>query len=106
MRTVGCTYNKNRLIVTGANGFVGRAVCAEASARGKEVIGVARYYSKTPIGVKSTVIGDINHNTDWQKLFVDSDVVIHLAARAHVMQENLEDPLAEFRQVNTVGQNI
>ena len=67
------------------------------------MIGFIRYYSKILISVKSTVIGDINHNIDWQKVSVDSDAVIHLAARVHVMFDNADDPLTEFRKVNTLG---
>jgi nucleoside-diphosphate-sugar epimerase len=104
MRAGGSAYDKNRLIVTGANGFVGRALCVEASARGIEVLGAIRHHGhRLPIGVQSIAVGDIDDNTGWQNVLVGCDVVIHLAARVHVMQEYSEDALAEFRRVNVGG---
>ncbi len=91
------------LLVTGANGFVGRALCSETSARGLEVLGIIRHQGQLPIGVKSIAVGEIDDNTDWQSVLSGCDVVLHLAARVHVMQEYLEDPLAEFRRVNVGG---
>jgi nucleoside-diphosphate-sugar epimerase len=96
-------FDIKRLMVTGANGFVGRALCAEASARGMEVLGVIRHKGQLPAGVKSIAVGDIDDNTDWQHASVDRDVVIHIAARVHVMQEYSEDPLAEFRRMNVAA---
>ena len=92
-----------RLMVTGANGFVGRALCAESSARGIEVLGAIRHQGQLPVGVKSIAVGDIDDSTDWQNDLVGCDVVIHLAARVHVMQEYSNDPLAEFSRVNVGG---
>ena len=91
------------LLVTGANGFVGHALCAEASARGVEVLGAIRHQGQLPGGVKSIAVGDIDDNTGWQNVLVGCDVIIHLAARVHVMQECSGDPLAEFRRVNVGG---
>ncbi len=96
-------FDIKRLIVTGANGFVGRALCTEALVRGIEVLGAARHYGQLPVGVKSIAVGDIDHKNDWQNVLVGCDVVIHLAARVHVMQEYSENPLAEFRCVNVAG---
>jgi nucleoside-diphosphate-sugar epimerase len=96
-------FDIKRLMVTGANGFVGRALCAEASARGIEVLGAIRHQGQLPVGVESIAVGDIDVNTDWQNVLVGCDVVIHLAARVHVMQEYSEDPLAEFRRINVAG---
>jgi nucleoside-diphosphate-sugar epimerase len=96
-------FDIKRLMVTGANGFVGRALCAEALARGIEVLGAIRHQGQLPVGVESIAVGDIDVNTDWQNVLVGCDVVIHLAARVHVMQEYSEDPLAEFRRVNVAG---
>lgn len=49
------------------------------------------------------LVGDIGYSTDWQGALDGADVVIHLAARVHVMRENAVNPLAEFRSVNTSG---
>ena len=92
-----------RVLVTGANGFVGRALCGEALARGAAVRGVTRAPCDLPIGVESVVVGSIDGSTDWLDVLADCEVVVHLAARVHVMQDATADPLEEFRRVNVQG---
>ena len=96
------------LLITGANGFVGSALCSEAILRGFIVRGAIRTVKDLQLDVKETglekiVVGDINANTDWSHALLNCDVVIHLAARVHIMCDGADDPLAEFRLVNTVG---
>ena len=92
-----------RILVTGANGFVGRALCGEALARGAAVRGVTRAPCDLPIGVDNVVVGSIDGSTDWLDVLADCEVVVHLAARVHVMQDATADPLEEFRRVNVQG---
>ncbi len=92
-----------KFLVTGANGFVGQAFYTEASARGVNVSGATRYPCTLLPNVKNVVIGDINGSTDWAVALEGCDVVIHLAARVHVMRENSANPLAEFRRLNVGG---
>ena len=92
-----------RILVTGANGFVGRALCGEALARGAAVRGITRAPCDLPIGVDNVVVGSIDGSTDWLDVLADCEVVVHLAARVHVMQEAAANPLAEFRRVNVQG---
>ena len=92
-----------RILVTGANGFIGRALCSEALARGAAVRGVTRALCDLPIGVENFAVGGIDGNTDWQDVLTGCEVVVHLAARVHVMQEATADPLTEFRRVNVQG---
>jgi len=89
--------------VTGTNGFVGQALCKEAIARGINTSGTTRLRWELLPNVKNFVVGDINGATDWSIALKDCDVVIHLAARVHVMLDSADDPLNEFRKVNTVG---
>ena len=42
-------------------------------------------------------------NTNLTEILNDTDVVVHLAARAHIMNENLKKPIEEYRRVNTQG---
>jgi len=49
------------------------------------------------------VIGDIKNDTDWTQALDNVDVVVHLAARVHIMREKATNPLDEFRKVNTFG---
>lgn len=91
------------LAVTGANGFVGRALCAEAVRRGLTVRGITRTPCAMPPGVSHVAVGNVDGDTDWSEALAGCDVVIHLAARVHIMHDKSRDPLAEFRRVNTQG---
>jgi len=48
-------------------------------------------------------VGDIDGNTDWSGVLEDISVVIHLAARVHILQEVSKNPLESFRSVNVLG---
>ena len=93
----------NILAVTGANGFVGRALCAEAVKRGMMVRGITRSPCILPPGVENVVVGNVDGDTQWEQALAGCDVVVHLAARVHIMHDKSVDPLAEFRRVNTQG---
>ena len=86
-----------KILVTGANGFVGAALCRHLAARGDEVVKAVRS------GGDGVVVGDIGPDTDWRPALEGVEVVIHLANRAHVMDETAADPLAVFRRVNRDG---
>lgn len=95
-----------RIVVTGASGFVGRALCAELSRRGHPVRGALRQNAIAPAllkGVGSVAVGTINAATDWRAALAGCDAVVHLAARVHVMDDRASDPLAGFREVNAEG---
>ena len=92
-----------RILITGANGFVGRALCDAALARGYDVKAATRTPCRFNDGIESAVVGSVDGKTDWGSALQGVDVVIHLAARVHVMRESALDPLAEFRRINTVG---
>jgi len=90
-----------RLLVTGANGFVGTGVCAAAEAAGWEVVRAVR--SVAGIVEPAVAVGNITAGTDWSRALTGVHCVIHLAARAHVLHETAVDPLATFREVNVAG---
>lgn len=92
-----------RILVTGANGFVGRSVCAHAVRDGWSVRGAVREPRNLPDGVEPVVVEKIDGATDWAHALGEVDVVVHLAARVHVMREKAEDPLSEYRKVNLAG---
>jgi nucleoside-diphosphate-sugar epimerase len=91
------------IAVTGANGFVGRALCIEAVKRGIVVRGITRTPCVLPDGVEGFVLGEIDGQTQWEHALAGCEVVIHLAARVHIMHDKSHDPLAEFRRINTAG---
>jgi len=93
-----------RVLVTGANGFIGAAVCRHLLARGWQVRGSVRR-AEAPLaeGVERHVSGEIDEATDWTSALKSIDAVVHCAARVHVLREAAADPLAAFRRVNVVG---
>jgi nucleoside-diphosphate-sugar epimerase len=91
-----------KILVTGANGFVGRALCTALNEQGFNVIAAVREQNNI-VGCKTIAVGEVNVRTIWKEILKEVDVVIHLAARVHVMREITQDPLAEFRKVNVEG---
>lgn len=92
-----------RILVTGAAGFVGRALCRELMARGGVVRAAVRRSGNVPTGCELAVVGDIGPATDWSAALDGVDALVHLAARVHVMHDTAADPLALFREVNVAG---
>ena len=83
------------ILVTGAGGFVGTAVIAEMARRGLSYRAVTRMPREGFF-----CIGDIDPRTDWTAALDGVDAIIHLASRAHVMNETVADPAAHLRSVN------
>lgn len=93
-------------MVTGANGFVGSALVARltSSLPAIEVRAcMRRPDTGLPVEVDSVLVKDIAPDTDWRCAVADADVVVHAAARVHVMEDKSVDPIAEFRRVNVEG---
>jgi nucleoside-diphosphate-sugar epimerase len=108
-KSVDRKYGMN-VLVTGANGFIGRALCKRLLADGYQVRGAVRSQEKTEVGcLRSDVgglramVGNIGPETDWSEALDGIDRIVHLAARVHVMRESAADPLVVFRQVNVEG---
>lgn len=95
-----------RILITGANGFVGRALCQRMIGQGFSIRGTVRSdngIAMLPAGIEAVNTDSIGPNTDWSKALTGVDIIVHLAARAHVMQDTSTDPLAAFREVNVDG---
>ena len=90
-----------KLLVTGAHGFVGKSLCAELSRRGHAVWMASRTAGAE--GTADSVLASVGAETNWSAALSAREVVIHLAARVHVMNDTSIDPLAEFRKVNVAG---
>lgn len=89
-----------RVLVTGATGFVARAVMPALLARGHEVRAAAR---RPVAGVDTVIVPDVGPHTDWAAALDGCDAVVHLAARVHVLRDPSAEPLADFRRVNRDG---
>jgi len=93
------------VLITGGTGFVGKASARDIRIDGnmKVVAAVRNVSNQFPTGVEQVVVGDLLANTDYSHALKNVEVVIHAAARVHVMQDNAANPLAEFRKVNVDG---
>jgi nucleoside-diphosphate-sugar epimerase len=91
--------------VTGATGFVGRALIARLLDEGRPVRAIVRRLPAidVPPACPIAAVGDIDAATRWDAALAGVDAVVHLAARVHVLDERSADPLAEFRRVNVDG---
>lgn len=78
-----------KILVTGATGFIGSAVMKRLASEPS--------YQVVPSSKR------LDSNSIWQDALHGVDVVIHCAARVHVMHETALDPLAEFRKINVEG---
>ncbi|HUO44194.1 MAG TPA: NAD-dependent epimerase/dehydratase family protein [Burkholderiales bacterium] len=91
------------ILVTGAGGFVGTALCGQLRRQGKAVRAAIRAPMQKrvpPDGIETVAVGDLAAATGWGAALDGIDCVIHLAARTHVMRDTAADPLAEYRHIN------
>lgn len=92
------------ILVTGASGFVGSALLRRLASEGRNVRAVYRDDRVQPLAdVQRVRIGDLGPDLDWGVALTSVAVVVHAAARVHVMRETAVDPLEEFRRVNVAG---
>jgi UDP-N-acetyl-alpha-D-quinovosamine dehydrogenase len=76
-----------RVLVTGARGFVGSTLCPMLERAGYRVRAAVRTDGPTPAGAsEQAVVGEVGGQTDWAPALQGVDLVIHLAARVHVMK--------------------
>ena len=94
-----------KVLVTGANGFVGRGVCAVLAQRGHALVRAVRGSapSDKPGAQDALAVGEVNGETVWDAALRQApEAVVHLAARAHVTRAIAGD--AEIcRQTNVAG---
>lgn len=91
------------VLLTGASGFVGKAVLKTAQQRGLDIRPVFRSLDSAKGYPEAVLVSGLDDAADWSQALQGVDVVIHAAARAHIMREEALDPLAEYRRVNVEG---
>ncbi|MGY1488083.1 UDP-glucose 4-epimerase family protein [Methylobacillus pratensis] len=93
-----------RILITGANGFAGRALCTALADSAHKVVACARSKLFQEVAKQEYILVPvIDGHTDWQMYLAEMDVVVHLAARVHVMREQLANPSGAYRETNVEG---
>ncbi|MBW3775686.1 SDR family oxidoreductase [Aeromonas veronii] len=92
-----------KVLLTGSTGFIGAAVLAALKELPEIQVVATIRKAKAEIDRNTVVIGDIDGDTDFSAALTDTDIVIHCAARAHIMHDDVADPMAEYRRVNVTG---
>lgn len=95
---------KASVLLTGATGFVGKATLESLINRGHSVVAAVRGNATIEQPSVTTMrIDSLDDRTQWEDSLNNVEVVIHSAARVHVMNDSEADPLAAFRKVNVEG---
>jgi UDP-4-keto-D-FucNAc 4-reductase len=90
-----------KVLVTGASGFIGRYLCKCLADNGHEVIALVRMRGDPIEGAKQEkIVSEFDDFSSISNVLGDCDALIHLAGRAHVLNDTAISPLNEFRRVN------
>ena len=90
-----------RVLVTGASGFIGRPMVAALLRAGYTVRAVTRRTVSFPNSVETVTIPDLRNPIDWMPILQGVDSIIHLAGRAHGPVANAD--YSDFDLVNWIA---
>ena len=106
-RAMQAASGAGRIVVTGANGFIGRHLTESLHASGHSVVGIARGPARVPVtGVETVFARDIMDGEAIRRALSGASAVIHLAARVHAEPEGSADPESECRRINVDGTRL
>ena len=93
------------ILITGHTGFIGGHLTPALVAKNHFITGISRHIELDLADpqLRQIQISSLEQYTDWHQALIGVDTVIHLAARAHILDDSVEDPAAEFFRVNTKG---
>jgi len=91
------------ILLTGATGFVGQALLGQLLESESHKVTAALRSANGFDRCEVYAVGDFTGDTNWSSALTNQQVVIHAAARAHIMKDEVADPLAEYRRVNVDG---
>jgi len=95
----------NRILITGANGFIGQSLCRYLIKKNKFVRGVVRdkLSIKNSDNIQYVSVGDINFKTNWMYLLSDIDCIIHCAGKTHSLAKKNIISDESYKSVNIDG---
>jgi nucleoside-diphosphate-sugar epimerase len=88
-----------KIAITGGTGFLGDHLLKALPAEQLIILGRRDPILPSAIFHQCAIDGDAN----FSEALIGVKIVIHCAARAHIMNDDAQDPLTEFRKVNTLG---
>ena len=88
----------SKIVLTGGSGFLGSHLLNNEAFQ--EALAIGRTQPDNHRHFKNV---SFDADDDLAEVFNDKEIVVHVAARAHVMNDTAKSPLNEFRHVNTVG---
>lgn len=96
---------RGKVLITGATGFIGRMLIHMLRKETEiNFFGTARQQVLGELAeTEIKLIGNMDAMTDWSSTLPGVGVIIHTAARAHIMRDEAVDPLAEYRKINVDG---
>jgi nucleoside-diphosphate-sugar epimerase len=94
-----------RVMVIGGSGFIGQHLCAYLANSGHQIVATARSLEALHGigGLVEPVQLDLQSEDSVESVMNGIEAVVFLAARAHVIVDETEDPLNEYRKVNVQG---
>jgi nucleoside-diphosphate-sugar epimerase len=98
-----------KILISGASGFVGKEALRGFAGKGHELRALIRDVAKIErefakdAAIDWQQIPAMDDEEAWGRVLHDVDIVVHLAARVHVMRDHAADPLLEFRKANVAG---
>ena len=88
-----------RVLITGSTGFIGTSLVKQLTNSYDTIALIRSKNNMLPENIQQIVA----NNIFTADLSENIDVIIHLAGRAHILNEQMTDPLSEFRKVNVEG---
>ena len=94
-----------RILISGHTGFIGRRLTLSLVGKGHSIVGISRRIDgtlSTP-NLHQIKVTSIEQYSSFDQALVGVDAIVHLAGRAHIIEDSALDPTAEFFRINTQG---
>ncbi|WP_373925390.1 UDP-glucose 4-epimerase family protein [Vibrio diabolicus] len=90
------------ILITGSNGFLGKHLTSRLSSESLSLLDRGPNRTNHSSNIRFSC-AEINSHSDFTEALFGCNTVIHCAARVHIMDDSSDNPLACYREVNTLG---